>query len=822
MDGRSPADAGMRRFLLSLAAAAFALSSVGEAAECTVRPSAGGPPREAYLRSETLSVEVAGLPATALPGRDRVRVRLESGGRTVIEAAGRPVAAGAGGRVSAPLGLAALRAGRYDLVCDGAGASCTAAVWVCREPPREGFDLVMLAEGPWQGAALDERLERLARVGMSGVMFYVLTPAEMDRCLVHGLSAMGLSHGNAARAGYRETPGTNVRLNAAGKPFAGAPRSIADPAWQRASAADLGQVVKSSLPYPAYAPVVCTSDDFFRWTGLDYHPANVARFSQLAGGEPPRPPEALAADVPRTVRRAKGIIPDDEPWVIWQRLLSLDVLGGYNRLLSRAVAEATGGRGAVGPVSGGGPGAMGIVPYVDAASGQWPPFNFGANGFSLLCSYNYNFYWFPALAQVWWQELGRMGNRGLRQWVMPDTMDRRLSYHLNNGWLFMASGVDGLDYFIFERTTPAAWSALEQAGRFIGPRRELLAALEPAGRTVGLLVPFENACFRADAVPDASYAFGNLLMAHADVEPVLPEELPEERPECRVVLLHDVDWLSAASRDRLRRFIRRGGAVACDAMTEVEIPGAVRLDFPLGSPGRREGYGLAEQVAKVRDFVADVAPPWAACDDPRLLVRRFRAGGIDYLWLVHVMSREEDLAHVPAAGEDRTRELRPEYAGFTARRVAARLSVACPPGRTAFDVPSGRRLPARDEGGRLVVDAEVGMWQGTLVALYPQVPDRVEVRAPERAAAGRSVVSDVLVTAGGRRLDVDVPIAVDIVEPGGAVSGEYSFTAMARRGYCRFTVPFAVNDPAGSWEIRARETTVGAGAAASVRLLPPP
>jgi len=484
------------------------------------------------------------------------------------------------------------------------------------------------------------------------------------------------------------------------------------------------------------------------------------------------------------------------------------VLGHYNRLATRAVLEASSGRGRIGPVSGGGPDALGIQPYADLYSGQWPPYNFGNAGYNLLCSYNYNFYWFPALAQLGWQEMGRMGNRTLPQWVMPDTMDGRLSYHLNNWWLFMASGVDGMVYFIQEKTTPAAEIMLARAGAFVSPRRELLEGLRPAARTVGLLMPFENACFRTDYPSQAIYALCNLIMAGADGEPVLPEELPNNRPDCRVVLLHDVDWLTVSNRDALVAFMRRGGVVACDSLTEVEIPGAVRLDFPLGDSGRREGYGRLDRIAAIRDWLEPVAPPWARSGNPHLIQRRFEYGGVPYLWLVHVMNREEDLAHIPTAGQDRNRNMHPEYADFDSRSNPFEISVP-DSGWTVFDVGRSSPIPARHDNGRLVLSPEIRMWQGALLAFYPVVPDRLEVRAPKQVRAGRAVSVDVRANAANRDLPIDVPLTIEVIQPDGSISREYSYTSIAPRGRYRFTLALAVNDMPGDWIVRARETTTG-------------
>jgi len=400
---------------------------------------------------------------------------------------------------------------------------------------------------------------------------------------------------------------------------------------------------------------------------------------------------------------------------------------------------------------------------------------------------------------------------------MPETMGKRRAMHLHNAYLYMASGLDGLAYFIYEWSSPAALEALKQVGPLMRRRRKLLGALEPAPRTVGLLVPFENACFRALYPADALYAFCNLAMAHAEVEPVWPEELPARAAQYKAILLHDVDWLTESNLKRLRYYMAQGGTVLCDSLTEVDVPGAVKLGFPLASAERKTGYGDLEQIARIKKALEAHAQPWATSEDPHMLLRRFTCGGMDYLWAVHLMSHKEDLDHLPAPGKERDAGPLPAYADFDKREHAAAIRVRTGE-RTVYDVLTGKKMECAVKGDELIIQARMRTWQGCLLAFYPAAPDAVRVKAPERATRGKAAEVSVEVLAGDRILRADFPIEITVVEPGGNENHEYGHAALARGGVHRFAIPFARNDASGKWTVTARELSTGRKESATIEL----
>jgi hypothetical protein len=818
-------------WLLYLVELGFILAGVGQVAaspgsaatwqlKTALRGSIAGPDRSAFVRQEQIRIGLSVGGQTQGMARIDGQVQLMEPGGAVLWKKNWSIVNPAPGSlpVEVVLDSAPWRVGEYALeirACTGSETYQTNLnFWICSEPDRQGFVFGMLDEQIRRGRALSDHLDELKSLGFSAVMHYQPTPELMEAGLRQGLNGLTLLSVGGSKVDREST----LRLNASGIPFEsdpGKPGSgrvgIAHPGWQAAAAAQMETGVRKWAAYPGFWPMINTSDDFYRWTGLDYNSNNVLAFRARTGIESPRPPEALKADYPMQVAHSQGIISNDDPWVQWQAFNSRDVLGHYNGLLADAVRRATAGKGRIGPVCGGGPWTLGTVPLVDLPSGQWPPYNFGPDHFSLNSYYNYNCYWFPAIAQVWWAELARMGNRTAPVWVMPDTMDLRRTYHLQNAWMFLAGGVDGMIYFIYEWTSPGSREALRQIGPEIARVKDLLRELKPVPRQVGLVMPFETACFRASHPADAAYAFANMAMAHAEVEPVWPEELPEWGGGYRAVLLYDVDWLTEGNFRRLRDFQKRGGRVIADAESAVNWPGLERLDFALAHPIRDGGYGDTQLIARIQTVMKGVAEPWAQSDDPHLLLRHFQLDGVDYLWVANLMTREEDRAHIPTTpGQEFKVPALPAYDEFDRSRYPAKLSVPSGSFRMVADV-IGQHPPVevREQRGRREINLSIPGWQGRLLAFYLQHPDGVHIDLPKAVQSGQTVDCRIEIQAVGRAVSMSLPLGIEVRRPDGTRHAEFSRTVLARRGQVRFKLDFARNEPVGEWVLRVSESTTG-------------
>ena len=106
-------------------------------------------------------------------------------------------------------------------------------------------------------------------------------------------------------------------------------------------------------------------------------------------------------------------------------------------------------------------------------AGQYRRINFGDRGHNLLCCYYYTSYWQPLPTNTGWLECGRMGNRDLPTWLMPDLMRPLVSYTRNNLFHLLAGGVRGLSGVAGgQRSGGRTFLGLFSGGRFARqPRR---------------------------------------------------------------------------------------------------------------------------------------------------------------------------------------------------------------------------------------------------------------------------------------------------------------------------------------------------------------
>ena len=86
----------------------------------------------------------------------------------------------------------------------------------------------------------------------------------------------------------------------------------------------------------------------------------------------------------------------------------------------------------VGPV----PGSMMFPLWQE---GQYPPDDFGPGGFNLIYYYMYLNHWQPMIANLYWNEVGRINNRDLELWSVAGLL-RRACADLLPQYLLPAGG----------------------------------------------------------------------------------------------------------------------------------------------------------------------------------------------------------------------------------------------------------------------------------------------------------------------------------------------------------------------------------------------
>jgi len=583
--------------------------------------------------------------------------------------------------------------------------------------------------------------------------------------------------------------------------------------------------------HPAFRPYVLTNDDFSIYYGWDFSPHVVQRFKEQTGLDAPTKQETPPL----------GVVEDDNPWLRWCEFSLKDVTGAFNRTQTQGITEARSDA-RIGPI----PGGM-QIPYIQMwEASQYPPLNFGSNGFNLLSCYYYNTYWQPVLTNTYWMEIGRMAHRDLPEWCMPDLF-MTAGYQRNNLFHLLAGGAKGLAYFTYDSRNPGTWSEAKHLAPQVRRISPVQARLQPAQKKdLGLLLSLTTNCFDPGHDLTMVYAYENLMQAHFDVEMTCEEEVLAGRAaQYRAILLYDVRWLRKSVYDSLAAHAAKGGVVLLDNTIPFDIPGAKRVNVDIGmgkqrslgvpaegahasTPGIRD-YGDPDRVAVIQRALSEFVTPRFDCPDIRLVANRFEVGGVPYVWLVnahtgkeYMFCRERMGAGHPGSGTpEKVAELIAwEQKEMSAGPFTAGATFPSLPG-VPYDLVSGRPVPVTKTAAGSTLGLSMERFGGALIAFYPEPIDRVAIAVSSARGSGVSPdsparqVANVKVLGKKGPIPGAVPVELVLTDPAGKQS-VLSGVRATDNGVLTFEWTPAVNDPRGKWTATATELASGKTAAASV------
>lgn len=808
--------------------------------------------RSCYVRGETLAVRVRLQPAPGAPAPGIVQAALHEAGGTLLASRVFRVD-DTTARLEWLLETADLACGAYTLRVaalghDEALGFAEREVHIAPAPRRPGFYFTAWAPNPEVRYRADLLLERMQSAGLHPGNFSSAThPYLLDHALRYGLVFSLRAHGKAdgpfEEGSLRVTP-DGVPVPSAwggGRPM----RSLISPVYREQMAASMEAQLREVIGYPALLPYCHTVDDYSVRYGLDYSEITRAAFRRETGLEAPAPPEILklgtALNSLTRLQRPYGAIPEDDPWLLWQSFTTREVGGGFNRALLEGSRRAIPGI-RLGPV----PGGMQLPLW---SRGQYPPHHFGEGGFNLAQYYYYVNYWQPLTGALYWDEIARMHNRDLELWVTAGLYNRdEPTYYRNKFFLHMAGGVNGFNYYSYRdgETRPRGLAEVGRLGReVVKPYAPLFGRMRRARASVGLLIPYAQACIEMGYPVAAVYTHANLLGAHIDAEPTCEEELISgDARRYDAILLWNCAWIRQRAFDALADYIAAGGRVLADRSTRIEIPGMQRLDVDLAMGGEHESrvfesdarmgypgindYLVPERVGAVRAALMEHVPPQIDSPSSELVIRRHAAAGIGYLWLVNVHTHEDYMYLRPRIGAgarppDPAAALEEALAYLAAKDAADggifTAPVTVPAGEEVlYDVLHGREIPVETTPGGRRFNAVMQVLGGQLVAFYPRRVASVVVEAPEtfsRGVEARVVVR--VLDAEGRPLPGHHPVRLEISHGQGLLR-EWTGSHVTDDGVLSIAVRPALNHARGAWEIRAVESASGVEGRAAVWL----
>jgi len=221
-----------------------------------------------------------------------------------------------------------------------------------------------------------------------------------------------------------------------------------------------------------------------------------------------------------------------------------------------------------------------------------------------------------------------------------------------------------------------------------------------------------------------------------------------------------------------------------------------------------EGGRLA---TRLREIMGDKVRPLADCDDPGTWLSVLHSGQTRYVCAVN-------LHLLPQPAGDLHRYIGYENSTFPAV-TKVRLNLPDGPAPAIYDVLNGKQVTPRKEGAAWVVDADMRVFPGAILAVLPRPIATLELNGGLSDDRNMLWVITCPNDTDGDRIEGAVPLHLVLTDPTGAV--RYDLYRTARNGECDQHLPLAANDPAGTWTVTVQELLGGHQAVAKINVTPP-
>lgn len=553
--------------------------------------------------------------------------------------------------------------------------------------------------------------------------------------------------------------------------------------------------VNAVKDHPAFSKYIFFDDDTYLFYPLKspgttscYCATCTEKFQKETGLMPPKSDD-------RQIRYgASGVIPEDDPWLLWTKFRLYEEYGSYHKMLE-AEKNKIDPQIKMGPVHG-----LSLFPFFHLAAGIYPPSDLGP--LSLLSSYFYPSLFRQMKDCIYHSDIAFMGNRNNKElFIVTQAHDRKtivpgktgsILYGQGEGcnlpgmiappgWFirnqyynWLAGGATGIIYFYYPTLVgeygQEAFEEIKNLGAITKSYGALFKSLEREKKDIAVLISLTN-----NNATHFGGAYRSLLGAHLPVETICEEEIAGGiLPNYKVLILDGINYLPKPVYVKIEAFIKQGGRVLIDKSSKLTMPGGTQT-------------ATLDQLIEIAG--ACVKPGIEVSPQQDVVMREFKGGGITYLWLVNTYTDRwvigTSLYNTPVVPKTVTVDLK--------LTKSARV----------YDVLKSKEIQPRAAGNtyNITLD-EAG---GTLLALYPGSIENIRLTCPQAARRGESVTASIRIDCKGLGIQ---PVEVKVLGPDGRDS-EYSHAATAVKGVLDLKWSFAANDAPGKWRIIAKELTTG-------------
>lgn len=444
----------------------------------------------------------------------------------------------------------------------------------------------------------------------------------------------------------------------------------------------------------------------------------------------------------------------------------------------------------------------------------------------------------------WYVEMGRARDLAKPCWYLPAWWDMPSSRFRMEQYLSFVNNIQGMaippDLMVSRPSRYASASGIVQSNKEMLRLGTVFTTMPVTRSPVAMLYAMsQNLAAQTKDMTD-NYGGGGhraklnqLYLASKQIQipffPVVEEDVLDGTLAAhhKAVVLAGIDHLDQKVVTALESFAARGGAVLLTDDCKVEIKGAAKVGCPADSSISDEiselwRAGNFEEIGKLHrmgNYLEAAQPlgkalkaalaklgiePVFECDNPGIVASSQSLGDIQYIFAVNASYDHE-------VGE--LNSLKP-----------SRATLRLPNGGPVYDALVGG-LAAEFEKGP-TAEISFGAGQMRAFARTTRPIGGVQVSTPNlyrdytvAEAPLRVEISACLVDPQKRILVGSAPLQIRLLDPLGAV--RYDLYRATDRGFCRLSLPLAVNDPAGQWRVVVRELLANSEDAATFTFVPP-
>ena len=219
----------------------------------------------------------------------------------------------------------------------------------------------------------------------------------------------------------------------------------------------------------------------------------------------------------------------------------------------------------------------------------------------------------------------------------------------------------------------------------------------------------------------------------------------------------------------------------------------------------------ARLATRLRELMGDKVRPLADCDDPSTWLSVLRSGQCRYVCAVN-------LHLLPQPWNELHRYIGYENSTFPAV-TTVRLNLPAGPPPAIYDVLNGKLLTPRKDGAAWLVEADMRVFPGAILALLPRPIAALRLSGGQTADQATLRLIARPVDARDTPIDGAVPLHVLLADPTGAI--RYELDRTSRAGQWEQELPLAANDSAGVWTLTVQELLGGHQVVAHIEVTPP-